>query len=530
MKRIYSLIVLLTLVLAQISTQTISEEEILSIKSRASEIVFENYVGPISEFSTREEITGIGRFLGNNSAISPSWGEKYKLFHSFQPEIPEGLDGDILVILEKAGVDHIRNLRMIISGYLQSVYDYEEKQASVLAEFITYYNAIYYKNMDHFSARYKEGVLKHISSENAGLSTHYSEWAGKSRIVIPVSAGTTIGDTETEPELDTSVISQPEVVEEMQKEEDKALDSRKEMVEIREDEIDEKQEMIDQEQEVLTEKKEAVKEAISEKEKELQTVEEGSTEEVEIKKDIQELEEKEEDIQEKQEILEEEQKELIREQEEVIEMREEIAQDENDIKAEEKAAEKTDEKSAQEEDSKDKVTTPDDSSSMIASTDAKSLWFVVIEKAGDPATFGSLCRIAENGEILERSELNSVRGNQAVDTGDGIVLIAGKDESSTTVNPVLIDPKTLEVKKMSDKSVYAGSNIWTDRSYLYIITRNNSDWVLGKYSYGLDLEEISGTKVNPDSAILFQTETLMIQNANGTISVLSKKDLSEIYE
>ena len=173
---------------------------------------------------------------------------------------------------------------------------------------------------------------------------------------------------------------------------------------------------------------------------------------------------------------------------------------------------------------------PSDENSIISSTDAKSLWFVIIEKAGTPASFGSLCRITETGLILEKSELNSVRGNQAIDTGTGIVLIAGKDESSTTVNPVLIDPETLEVKKMSDMSVYAGSNIWTDSSYLYIITRNNSDWVLGKYSYELDLEGTSETKVNPDSAILFDTETLMIQNADGTISVLSKKDLSEISQ
>ncbi len=513
MKKMYAIVMMLIFGSSLITAQTVSEEEILSIKSRASEIVFENYVGPITEFSTREEITGIGKFLGDKSHSSPSWGEKYKLFHSFQPEIPEGLDGDILAILEKAGVDHIRNLRMILSGYLQSVYDYNEKQASVLAEFITYYNAIYYKNMDHFRARYKTGVLEYISSENAGLSTHYSEWAGKSRIVIPVSAGKSIGETEAE--LDTSLISQPEVVEEMQKEEDKALDTRKEMVEIREEEIDKKQEIIDQEQKVLTEEKQTVEEAITEMEKELEAAEEGSPDEVQIKEEIQQLEEKEKEIQEKQEVLKEEQKELDREQDEVIEMREEIAKDENILKSEKS----TFEEAAQPEEP-----------SMISSTDAKSLWFVIIEKAGTPASFGSLCQITETGMILKKSELNSVRGNQAIDTGSGIVLIAGKDESSTTVNPVLIDPETLEIKKMSDKTVYAGSNIWTDSSYLYIITRNNSDWVLGKYSYKLDLEGTSETKVNPDSAILFDTETLMIQNTGGTISVLSKEDLSEVFQ
>ena len=171
----------------------------------------------------------------------------------------------------------------------------------------------------------KQVCLSISHPKTPGLSTHYSEWAGKSRIVIPVSAGKSIGETETEAELDTSLISQPDVVEEMQKEEDKALDTRKEMVEIREDEIDKKQEIIDQEQEVLTEEKETVEEAITEKEKEMETVEQGSREEEVIKEEIEVLEEKEKEIQEKQDVLKEEQKELDKEQDEVIEMREEIA-------------------------------------------------------------------------------------------------------------------------------------------------------------------------------------------------------------
>ena len=102
MKKIYAIAMMLILGSSLIQAQSVSEEEILSIKSRASEIVFENYVGPVTESSTREEITGIGRYLGDKSLSSPSWGEKYMLFHSFQPDIPEGLDGDILAILEKS--------------------------------------------------------------------------------------------------------------------------------------------------------------------------------------------------------------------------------------------------------------------------------------------------------------------------------------------------------------------------------------------------------------------------------------------
>lgn len=494
--------------------QTVSEEEILSIKDQVSDIVFENYVGPHTEISTREEITGIGLYLGENSPSSPSWGDKYRLFHSFQPEIPEGLDADILAILENAGVDHITNLRRIISGYLQSVYDYKAADASILAEFITYYNAIYYKNISHFSTSYKEGVLQYLSAENAGLSTHYSEWPGKSRIVIPTASEKTSGETgdmeEQTPALDTSIISQPEVVEEMRKEEDKALDTRKDMVEIREEELDEKQEVLDEKQEVLTEEKEELKEAVQEKEKELETVDEGSAEEEIIKEEIQVLEEKEKVLEEKQEDIAEEQETLDKKQDEVHKMRNDIAEDENILKKEEEAVEAAE--------------------SIIASTDGKALWFVLIEKQGDPASFGTLCKITENGDILDKSDINSIRGNTAIDTGEGIAVIAGKDASNSSINVILIDQKSLELLKQSETNVYAGNTIWTDKDNLYIITRNNSDWVLGKYSYDLELLNQSEVKVHPDSAIQFDTDKLLIQNSGGTISVLSKEDLSEIQD
>jgi len=479
--------------------QTVSEEEILSIKDQISNIIFKNYVGPHTEISSREEISGIGQYLGENSLSSPSWGDKYRLYHSFHPEIPEGLDADILAILENAGVDHITNLRRIISGYLQSVYDYSGDEGAVLSKFITYYNAIYYKNIKHFASRYKEDVMQYITAENAGLSTHYSEWAGKSRIVIPLSSDSKMS-------LDTSIISQPEVVDEMRKEEDKALETRKDMVEIREEELDEKQLVLDEEQEVLSEEKEELKEVVREKEKELEKTEEGSPEEELIKEEIQVLEEKEKVLEEKQEAITEEQEKIEKEQDEVHEMRKDIAEDENILKKEE-----------------DPVV-----ESIIASTDGKAFWFVLIEKQGDPASFGTLCKITENGDILEKSGINSIRGNSAIDTGTGIALIAGRDASNSTVNVILIDQKSLELLKQSKTNVYAGNTIWTEKNNLYIITRNNSDWVLGKYSYDLDLLSQSDVCVHPDSAIQFEKDKLLIQNSKGTISVLSTEDLSEI--
>ncbi len=507
MKKLSFFFLFIMIIAISLTGQTVSEEEILSIQDQIGSIIFENYVGPVTIVNTREEITGIGEFLGINSTSSPSWGNKYQLYHSFQPEIQEGLDGDILVILPDAGVDHIRNLRMILSGFLQAVYGYNNERSSVLAEFITYYNAVYYKNLQHFSSRYKTGVLQYLSRENAGLSTHFSEWAGKSRIVIPLKSDSFYQSQEEEtPSLDTSIISQPEVVEEMQKEEDKALDTRKEMVEIREEELDEKQAVLDEKQEALQEEEKVIDQKIEDKEEVIASAEEASPEKEQAREELETLKEEKEEIQQEKEIIREKQEELQKEQEEVFEMREEIAKDENTLIQEEETVL---------------------SDGLIASTDTKALWFILIDESGTPSSFGTLCKIAENGEILQKSKINSIRGNSAIDTGTAIALIAGKDGAKTSVKPVLIDKESLEIIKQSEQSVYAGNRIWTDDENLFIITRDNSDWVLGMYSYDLALISTSQIKVHPDSPVLFEQDKLLIQNADGSVSVLSKQDLSE---
>ncbi|MDC7241149.1 MAG: P83/100 family protein, partial [Spirochaetales bacterium] len=109
MKKITALVFLFSAV-PFLFAQSVSEEELRSVGDRSSEIVFENYVGPTSpdEFNTREEIGGIGSFLASQDGTEVSYGNKYRIVRSFQPEIEEGLDADILFVLEDANVDHIR--------------------------------------------------------------------------------------------------------------------------------------------------------------------------------------------------------------------------------------------------------------------------------------------------------------------------------------------------------------------------------------------------------------------------------------
>ena len=67
------------------------------------------------------------------------------------------------------------------------MYGYDYRDARALALFTTYYNAVHRGDMTYFKSRYKKVVLKHLNSGNAGISTKYYNWPGRTRMVIPLT-------------------------------------------------------------------------------------------------------------------------------------------------------------------------------------------------------------------------------------------------------------------------------------------------------------------------------------------------------
>ncbi|MDR3019617.1 MAG: hypothetical protein LBU66_01790, partial [Treponema sp.] len=133
-------------------------------------VVFINYEGPHARIDTREQIRQLGVVLGRqisarNSEIAPRLAampveqrreysyrfetgalSRYFIIHVMSAQDGNKIDADIFGVGVDAGVDHVRNLRTIIQGYLQNAYDYSERDAAVLAEYITIYNAVYRGN------------------------------------------------------------------------------------------------------------------------------------------------------------------------------------------------------------------------------------------------------------------------------------------------------------------------------------------------------------------------------------------------
>lgn len=146
-------------------------------------IRFTSYEGEHAYINTAEQITGIGRTLStlleSSGGMSAGIQGKYTILHAVDSSVDDGLDADIISFGRNAEVDHIDNVRRIVSGYLQSAYGYSAEDAALLAEFITIYNAVFRGRMDHVSDAYKQVVLDNVSDQEVGLSTEYTDWAGE---------------------------------------------------------------------------------------------------------------------------------------------------------------------------------------------------------------------------------------------------------------------------------------------------------------------------------------------------------------
>ena len=88
----------------------------------ANSIVFINYSGPHQIINTIDEIRkigiGLGKVIAKNLEKETNAGQtaRYYVIHAVDPTVTEKLDADILILGERAGVDHVDNLRRIIGA------------------------------------------------------------------------------------------------------------------------------------------------------------------------------------------------------------------------------------------------------------------------------------------------------------------------------------------------------------------------------------------------------------------------------
>lgn len=249
---IFSLFLSIT---ALVSAQ-VDSNELQSIGER--EIIFENYTGSYDYRESVASIEGIGRRLSDGLDNDSEKKEyhylnKYSVYHCIGNEDEQTFNADIISIDADARVEHIRNIRLIISSYLANQYRYSRRDAATLAYFITIYNAVYRQNLAYFQNNFKTVVLTYITAENAGLALKYEEWPGKSRIVIPLSKNPQKGKASA---LNTSELSNKDVIDAAKVENDNmSIKERKDLINIKEKEVKELENEIKKEKETVEKEK-----------------------------------------------------------------------------------------------------------------------------------------------------------------------------------------------------------------------------------------------------------------------------------
>ncbi|MBQ8679037.1 MAG: hypothetical protein IJ530_04665 [Treponema sp.] len=584
LKNVFSCLALF-FVTAGVNALEVNRNELQSAGA-ADTIVFRNYSGPHSVINTIEQIRQIGSGLGEsvkgNTQKTGTFGSsnRYQVIHAVDPSVKEKMDADIIIIGKDATVDHITNLRRIISAYLSAAYGYSNKDADTIATFVTVYNAVYRGNLDYFKPKYKDVVINNLSSSIVGLSTNYQDWPGKTQIIIPLYDLN--GGLST---VDTSLISDKEVVKSMQGEEDKGIDARKDMVDIKEREADNAQEKADdaqakadaekaklaeeQKKQAEADKKAAEAKAAAEKAK--ADAEKAKADAEKAKADAAAAQKAADDAKKnaKQNPNNAEaQKNAADAQKEADQAKKDAASAQNEATSAQKEADSAQKEAAsaqKEADSQAQKTEAQAESASQAQTSADNAQNAADQKRNeaqeertsiakdqqeliaessknqdenvmyglknidDAGVASGLVKMnTQDGTVIKESPVTVIRGRTAYEDGENFIAIAGTNFGNGAVRLVQIDKKNLEIAAES-KEILAETSVLIEKdgSY-YCVIKEGSNHYIGKYNGNVENLLRSTVTVNAATPITITPKGILVNDSNDTPIILNPKDLSSI--
>ena len=490
MKKILLIIVILNISINLVA-QTVVKEELFKVKRESVEFV--NYEGPHDKFETADQIRGIGNYIGRFSESSNNariYNGRYSINHLIAVNGEGLLNADIFSIEKNAVVDHINNVRRILSGYLEQAYSYSREDSDILAEFATYYNAVYRGDFQYFISLYNSIIIDNLKSDSVGISTRYLEWPGNTQMVIPLNAS-------GELKIDTDTVSNQEVIEDLRTQDDKGIEPRKDIVELKEREIELEQNKIEEEKDQLKEEKRALESDKTELEQKTDTLQDS-----EIKKLDSDIIEKEIVLTGKEDELKAREDKQQERQAEVLKERELISEDEKKLIEEEKG-------NSTEQDSAPAETVP----------------FLIID--GEDSNFmGRLALInTKTGEIYKQSSINTVRGRRYYLSGEKMLIVSGIDKAPQTVRLMFLNSETLEVIKLGNYDVFSDTELLLDGKKIYAVVREDNRWYVGIFNDELVLQERSGQEVFSYTPLQLNNGILYVQLKDGKVVPLDPDTL-----
>ncbi len=547
MKKLFGFCLFVTVVFSPAAAIEVDRPEIDTVRNRVIEFI--NYTGEHDSVDSIETIRAIGSALGSAARYGRAGDTgKYAVIHCVDETGKTGFDADIFMIGTNAGVDHIANLRIIIAGYLSSAYGYSQKDAATIAHFVTVYNAVYRGNISFFKEKYKTVVINNLTAEKAGLALRYDQWAGQTQIVIPLTDQKYSGTLSS---VDTSSISDKNVIEKMKESDDKEIGIRKDMVDLKERESGEAEK-----------RAEELKKEADEKKKE------ASTQQKEADKQKKEADARQKDADKKQQEADKAKreaektgdakdiKEAEQKQAEADKAREDADKAKEQADKEQAEADKTKEQASEKETEAQKEQELSDKKAEEAQTDRKDIASdtqkIIEEKKaekkaeGDSALASAIpgygLKVVDEAKMLSElvlldlktenelktSSVATIRGRNIYAVGKNLLAIAGSESGNGVIALVLIDSKSLEIVKQSEENIAADSMLVKNGNDYYAVINNGGKYNLARYNENLELQAKSAVQVLPYTAITIGEKGLLIQDANGAIRLLKFTDLTNI--
>jgi hypothetical protein len=495
-------------------------------KGQGTSVTFINYVGPHNRVDTVEQIVGIGQGLGRGISAEPgdfTFGGRYRLIHAVGD--PEGtkLDADIFILEPGSEVDDVVNIMRMVSGYLQAAYNYAPADAQILARFIVYYNAVFRGKMTYLGGVYKTIVMRNVTAEDAGIALKYTDWPGKTRMLVPLSAGAQKGSLTAVP---AGQLAAPAVIENLQTQPGKALPERKDLTELQQRGIEQnqqksqgQQQQVQQDQQKLAEQTQSLQQAQQAAARAEATASApGATE------------------QQKQEAAQAAGE--VKQQEQAVAQQTQKVQQEQQAAAQTQAQVAADQKSAQQQRAgiaadeqaiiKQQAAQPQAPTTAVGTTAAPGQLLFLYAVAASPDKLGQLVLIDRvSGKLLSRSDLNTVRGRIYVTLGSSIVVVAGATGGTAAVRLVAVDPSTLAVRQQGKDDIAATSYLAASDTSAYAVLSTPRGSFLGRFDGTLALQAQSETAVDPYTYIVVSGAEVFVQDVTGNILILNKDDLKE---
>ncbi|EPG65303.1 hypothetical protein EHQ61_05440 [Leptospira wolffii] len=456
---------------------------------------------------------------------------------------------DLIGIGKDADFGHINSIQRILAGYIKSNFGYSEQNSDTLATYILYYNAIHRKNSAFIKRKYNDEVVKNIQADKIGIGKRYTEWPGKTQIVVPIVANILSEDGK---DLETD---------ELEKEVNKDLDKKKEGQEDKKKMDDLQREKLEDEKRKLQEKKEENRkqqEANAEKdrkaEKELQ----------ELNKDPVKNKQKITQKQEERKQVQQQQQQAKKEEQQLKEKEKEIAKKEESRKSDSKSSSSSSSSS----DSKKDSSSGDQKSSDAKADDKKSkeelqkelgetkkeLETVKEEQkkkeefdknvVGGKILFLKTLKYLSDGhysnelnaldpakdDVIFRGDFNKICG-RTFEVVDGKALVVGyESDHSASHKLILIDQETLKPAVWSNDTVFWRTPMIIKGEEIYVFEERNGKYFLSRFDKGL--KKVAGTEeeISPNSNVTFYGEKIYVtgkEEGSGKteITVFNKADL-----